>query len=293
MSSSYPFPTYSGLLEPHHYKQIGSAVWLFLWCISSTTAEKEKEGIVWGIVLGNKPIKLEEIAGQFGVDKRTVSRWIKDLEEYEYIRVTRAPYGLIFTVKNSKKFIHRDKTKLSVLHNAEWSELSDLTEREQTYMSNHEDKNVHSNKDITEINNAVVVSRDEIIRLSIEVEKHFCMRRGQGFNVSPTDLEKIQQMMATGIPLEIVKQSIDKAFAEYQPKHAFDKINSMAFCIPRCLDEWARIQVNDSITVTVPDVPVALGAIPSKKSRKQAEIDELDQFIREEEERNHGNRRSS
>ncbi|MFC6546041.1 helix-turn-helix domain-containing protein [Cohnella cellulosilytica] len=105
--TSYPFPMYSGLLEPGHYNKIGSAIWLFLWCVSATTAEKEKEGTVWGIVLGNKPIKREDLASQFGVAERTVQRWIDTLEQQGYIRITRAPYGMIFTVRKSKKFVDR------------------------------------------------------------------------------------------------------------------------------------------------------------------------------------------
>lgn len=107
MPGSYPFPTYSGLLEPEHYKRIGSALWLFLWCISSTTKEVEKDGLKWGIVLGNKPIKLNELAEIFNVNEKTVRRWLSDLEFHEYIRITRAPYGVILTVRNSKKFMKR------------------------------------------------------------------------------------------------------------------------------------------------------------------------------------------
>ncbi|MGP3782499.1 MarR family transcriptional regulator [Paenibacillus sp. 1A_MP2] len=106
---SYPFPIYSGILEPDHYKNIGNAIWLFLWCISSTTKEIEEEETVWGIVLGGKPMKLSEIAGYFGVNDKTVSRWMDALEQHQYINVTRAPRGLILKVRNSK----RDQTKMS------------------------------------------------------------------------------------------------------------------------------------------------------------------------------------
>ena len=40
---SYPFPTYSGLLNSEHYDKMGPALWLFLWFISSTTKEIEKD----------------------------------------------------------------------------------------------------------------------------------------------------------------------------------------------------------------------------------------------------------
>src|SRR5690606_34701801 len=96
MSESHPSPVYSGLLEPQHYKKIGSAIWLFLWCVSTTTKEVERDGVTWGIVLGNKPLKLNELASQFGVNEQTVRRWLEALEKHEYIKVTRAPHGRFF-----------------------------------------------------------------------------------------------------------------------------------------------------------------------------------------------------
>jgi DNA-binding MarR family transcriptional regulator len=147
--NSYPFYTYSGLLTPEHFKQIGNAIWLFLWCISSTTTEKEKDGVVWGIVKGNKPHKLPELAEIFDVNEKTVRRWISDLEKCDYIKVTRAPYGLIFTVKNSKRG-HVERMDKNVQSERDKTKTSNP---ERTDMSNHSDKNVQSNKDITKINN--------------------------------------------------------------------------------------------------------------------------------------------
>lgn len=164
MPDSYPFPTYSGLLSPEHYKRIGSALWLFLWCVSSTTKEVEKNGIMWGIVLGNKPLKLPEIADIFEVNEKTVRRWLNALEENEYIKITRAPYGLILTVKNSKKWtknrldknvqsLTKTETKVSnhtdkdvQSENREWTEMSEQNGQKCPIYS---DKNVQSNKDIT------------------------------------------------------------------------------------------------------------------------------------------------
>lgn len=286
--SSYPFPMYSGLLEPEHYQRIGPAIWLFLWCVSSTTAEKEIDGTVWGIVLGNKPMKLPEISQKFGVNVKTVSRWLDTLEENHYIKVTRAPRGLILSVKNSKKWT--DKNVRS--EHSEPTNLSDHSNVDQTDKSDQQDKNVQSNKDITEINNAAtaITDPDTILKLAHEVEKHFCMRRGQGFNVTSTDFDEIKQLVATGIPIEIVKQSIDKSFAEYKPKHRWDKIRNMAYCIPRCLDEWIKSKVDDSITGAVPPVTVALGSPQQngayRSTRKQAQKSNL-QRIAEEEEAKH------
>ena len=93
--------------------KIGSAIWLFLWCISSTTKEVERDGIVWGIVLGNKPVKISDLENEFGVSDRTIRSWIKTLEDNQYIKVTRAPYGLVLRSETPK--FKTDRKKVSTL----------------------------------------------------------------------------------------------------------------------------------------------------------------------------------
>lgn len=291
MSDSYPFNTYSGLLEPKHYKQIGSALWLFLWCISSTTAEVEKEGVTWGIVLGKKPIKINELEHIFGVSDKTIRSWVKTLEKHHYIRVTRAPYGLIFNVKNSKKYSVRsvENYRSSPVEN----DLSLVRERQNT--TNQGEENYRSNKDITEVL-VVVVDENTAIQRSSEIEQHFCQRRGKGFSLTPIDFAEVMKMVKENIPVELIKSCIDKSFAEFNPAHKKDEIRSVTYCIPRCYDEWTKMQIASAITS--PDMPlsgtVALGESrqgSKHKTNKQQQIDELDEFIREEESR--GNNRSS
>jgi hypothetical protein len=285
MPDSYPFPTYSGLLEPRHYQNIGSAIWLFLWCISSTTKDVERDGVTWGIVLGNKPLKLDDVAEVFGVTRRTITSWIKTLEDHDYIRVTRAPYGLIFSVKNSKKYKKRQEENfLSV---TDGKKTSCLDEKKTSYQ---QEEVFLSNKDITEIHNAAIITDpEEILRRTQEIESYFIVKRGKGFQVSLNDYDEIKKLVASGIPLDIVKRSIDKSFAEYKPKHVRDEIRNVSYCIPRCYDEWIKTQVDTSITSPV--VPsagsVALGGSRVKdfRSRQEIQNERAMRKIREAEER--------
>lgn len=225
---SYPFMTYSGLLEPKHYKRIGSAIWLFLWCISSTTKEIEKDGITWGIVLGNKPMRLSELAEIFGVNEKTIRRWLEALEQHEYIRITRAPYGLILSVKNSKKFKERvDKNVQSE------RDRTKMSEPERTNVSNHSDKNVHSNKDITEdIINITDDNKDPIDFIADRFKDLKTIQAGKPSYPTAKDYEAIAQIVVLGVPLPITIKLLEQCFEDFKRNNPKKTITSIYYDSP-------------------------------------------------------------
>jgi DNA-binding transcriptional regulator YhcF (GntR family) len=247
MPKSYPFTIYSGILEPKHYKKIGSALWLFLWFVSSTTKEVERDGVTWGIVLGNKPLKLNELAKIFDVNEKTVRRWLDDLEKHEYIKVTRAAYGLIITVKNSKKFKNErvDKNVQSrmdknVHSEGEWTKMSNP---EWTEMSTLPDKNVHSNKDITKIyiNTTATTTKEEPDEIDLIANRFAELRSMQeGKPVYPkfTDYEAIAQIVAQGVPVSRTIELLDQCFKDYEIRNPGGKINSFNYCKKYILDRY-------------------------------------------------------
>jgi DNA-binding transcriptional regulator YhcF (GntR family) len=234
---SYPFPTYSGLLEPKHYKKIGSALWLFLWCVSSTTKEIERDGVTWGIVLGNKPLKRSELAKPFGVSERTVQRWLDDLETHGYIKITRAPYGYIITVKNSKKY-SKERVDKNVQSDGDRTKTSSP---EWTEMSSHVDKSVHSNKDITKINNTTITITKENDPVDIIAERFIELRTIQeGRSVYPTtkDYEAIARIVARGMPLPQTIKLLEQCFAEYKERQPNGAIKAFGYCEKYIMDHY-------------------------------------------------------
>jgi hypothetical protein len=251
MAESYPFPVYSGVLEPEHYKRIGNALWLFLWCISATTEEVECEGVKWGQVLGRKPIKIQELQEVFGVKSdKTIRNWIEALETNGYIKVTRSPYGLIFEVNKSKKFRERS------VENYRSGSVKDYRteDRDRQKITDHSVKNYRSNKDITEdiyINSSIYLSSSSAheenakgdgvpstepneakISSFRQIEAKYIQRRARGFDLMPNDILVIEQLLQDGIPVDTIMQGIDKAFDEYKPRFKNDRIKSMTYCDP-------------------------------------------------------------
>jgi len=98
MIKSHSFTFWSGALTADHRKKIGPAIWEFLWCIDKTTKEITEDGRNWGLVYSGKPVTCEVIAQEYGINERTIRRNLERLETEGYIKIIRAPYGLIIHV---------------------------------------------------------------------------------------------------------------------------------------------------------------------------------------------------
>ncbi|WP_339161744.1 hypothetical protein [Siminovitchia sp. FSL W7-1587] len=240
---SYPFNTYTGLLTPEHYKNIGNAIWLFLWCISSTTDEKERDGVVWGIVLGNKPHKLSDLSKIFGVNEKTVRRWLDVLEQHEYIRITRAPYGLILTVKNSKRgFIERvDKNVQS--ENRDRTKMSNQLERVDKNVHSRSDKSVHSNKDI--ISTTITTTNKEMDPVDVIAEKFIdlrTMQEGRVIHPNVKDYDAIARIVARGMPLPQTIKLLEQCFHEYAEREPNGAIKAFSYCEKYITDHYEKLK---------------------------------------------------
>lgn len=94
---SATFRISSGLIDPKHVNRIGTALWLFLWCIDRQTGPH-------GLIFGGRPVTLAEIAEALPYSHRQIARQLAQLEEHGYITAKRRPSGLILRVNVQKKF---------------------------------------------------------------------------------------------------------------------------------------------------------------------------------------------
>lgn len=99
----------NGLLDPKHIKamQVNSkttAVWCYLWFLDKMTKiVDDGKGGQLGVVLGGRPIKLQEIADDLGLDIKTIRKMYHQLKENGYITNSRTPYGNIVSVTKAHK----------------------------------------------------------------------------------------------------------------------------------------------------------------------------------------------
>ena len=94
----------NGLLQGAHRKQMGEAVWEFMWCIDKVT-KVDEDGTGW--VLGGKPIKLKDLTGPMQVHATTVSRNLNKLQKFGYLGLVRTPYGIKIKVTKAKKIFKK------------------------------------------------------------------------------------------------------------------------------------------------------------------------------------------
>ncbi|MHA2856897.1 MarR family transcriptional regulator [Paenibacillus lautus] len=302
---SYPFPIYSGLLEPEHYKRIGSAIWLFLWCVSSTTAERDEEGTVWGIVLGNKPMKLSEISERFGVNDKTVSRWLDTLENHQYIRVTRAPRGLILWVRNSKKRTDKnvrspgsEQTKMSDHNDGDKTNMSDHIQTDQTKMSEQtsfsgsDRTNMSDLKDIKDLTTTTPTTREwheedanPQIDGMIAILNAYCKLNNKlDFHVRQKEREAMGKMVAGGMPVPFTIRTMEGLLQAKREREGegFKYPTSFLYYVDGIHEAWQNSQ-----TTSPPMAGVAQGGPeqPKRMSKQQQALENLRRRAREERQR--------
>jgi hypothetical protein len=239
MPESFYFPVYSGLLTAQHREKIGPAIWEFLWLVSKVTKEVQEEGETWGIVLGGRPVKIAEIVADLGGNERSIRRNLAKLKEHGYIDSKRAPYGEIFRVRKSKKFIHSrvDKNVLSDTERPGKNDHSVPTER--TFFVGRSDKNVRCNKDIKDIKNIKEEEEERMLQSDFQlIADKFIQRRAHGFDLSPEDERAIHRLLGDNIPTDIILKYIDEIFDQYEPKHRLDYIKSFKYIEKVILDRY-------------------------------------------------------
>ena len=90
----------NGLWDWKHIRRMGSALGLFGWLVSRQTRQNGNAGLV----LGGKPLRLEEICKDLnGATRRSVQRWLQVLRRGGYIETEARLRGVVITILNAKK----------------------------------------------------------------------------------------------------------------------------------------------------------------------------------------------
>lgn len=90
---------------------------------------------------------------------------------------------------------------------------------------------------VVDVYNVVNDAGDENFQ---KVAQHFLQRKGKGLWLSPLDEQEIHDLLAEGIPVDVIIQGIDRAFEQYRPKFRGDEISSFRYCAKVVRRLWAE-----------------------------------------------------
>jgi DNA-binding Lrp family transcriptional regulator len=92
---------HDGILEQKHVDAMGTAIFLYLWCVRHQT---KHSGLVWG----GAPVTYGKINEKLGQPERTLKRWMKKLVDAGYIELTYLNYkAMRLRILKSKKFNYK------------------------------------------------------------------------------------------------------------------------------------------------------------------------------------------
>ena len=273
MSDTY-FRVFSGLLTPEHQERIGKAIWTYLWLLNRITEEPEHNGERSGRVLYGRPVSYSYIGDELGLSKSTVKRQCESLQAAEYISMDYTPRGNIFSVKRSKKWTdpESDRAKIGTLRAENGThdesdraingtkcaendtlraengtlEFSDRAKNGTKRAVFESDRAENDYSNIKDINNNI---KDKEIKdkkeaatdpetLKIEILNEFVRLRGSGFNWSPNDEQSALEIIRSGVSVSETIKFMQEKFADHNPKHSRDRINSLSYCVGYILDRY-------------------------------------------------------
>ncbi|GAB6990881.1 hypothetical protein [Paenibacillus pini] len=299
MASNHLFPVSSGLFE--HKERLGAAIWEFLWCIDSVTKEEvDESGERWGIVLGGAPVKHERIAKELMSSERTVQRNMALLKSQGYISTLRIPYGEIIKVRNNKKNFEAKRSAINVISKPrEAPNMAGLNDKngispdsDTPNMAQRYDNNGTCNKDFKELITTIPITEfdEEIIEEPaldgmISILNAYCKLHGKfDFHVKPKEREAMGKMVSGGMPVPFTIRTMELLLEEKRNRELerFKMPTSFLYYVDAIEEAWLNSQ---TISTSMNGVAPRLQDKQVRKNKQQKEIDDLQRFIEEEEQR--------
>ncbi len=210
--------------DPHLLK-------LWIYCLLKATHSERKQ------IIGKQIVELKPgqfVTGRFSLAKeynrdakpkdvvsdRTLWRWMKFLEESEFLSIKSTTKYSVVTINNWDKY--QDNVQQT---------SSKCPSNVQQVSTNKNDKNEEN------INVVVDIDPDGFYERALK-QKYMQLGAVRGIDLPPSDINAIHQVIASGVPIHKALELLEECFANYKPKHPRDKINSFSYCATYILNRY-------------------------------------------------------
>lgn len=205
--------------------------------------------IVWRYTYGfnrkEHDLTLGFISTATGCDKRQLQRELKGLEERNIIhqKVINGKGRKISFNKNYDEWIGKTaigEITIGETDNGETINPS-IGEIDKGTIGEIDNQEIHYLKTSLKTDSQLEenLTESEIMNRAFEIEKHYAMKRGIR-DASSIDFHEIKILVASNIPVEFIKKSLDQTFEEYKPKYQGDQIRRFAYCTAAIYDRWDK-----------------------------------------------------
>lgn len=106
----------------HEHKEIGVALWSYMWLVQRIT-DDSPDG---GLVAGGQPVKLEDIARDIGLEVKAIQRQIALLKAGRYIRARKCSHGIIYVVERLQSIPNPSGSSQKDAPNSQTQQLHDV-----------------------------------------------------------------------------------------------------------------------------------------------------------------------
>lgn len=164
----------------------------------------------------------------------TIKDKIQDLVKEGSLTIEETRLGTLFTVVNYEQYQGFEKYKNS--------EKEDTPNTKRTATEQQPNNNNLDIKDIKDISTTTTTRQGSSGPTDYQrrLLHRYVELRGSGLFHSPKDQQEAMAIESAGVPFEMAISVLESKFAEFTPRHAKDKINSLSYCTGAILDAHYR-----------------------------------------------------
>lgn len=175
----------------------------------------------------------------------TIKEKIQDLVKEGSLTIEETKLGTLFTVVNYEQYQGFERYKNTEKEEVPNTKRTPTEQQTNGYRTANEQQPNNNNLGIKDIKDLpTTTTKRQGSSGPTDYQRRLLYRyvelRGSGLFHSPKDQQEAAIIEQAGVPFETAISILESKFAEFTPRHAKDKINSLSYCTGAILDAYYR-----------------------------------------------------